>query len=257
MRFALLCLVWCAGVCQAGPHYSNDFWMPQQMYIPPAERDSGPIPSTYRYRFLGYDKDGVVRSAISPLYRMDSGETFIRLDDGKKVDREYQERRFPRDFDSLFAIRIDERTGDTVRLRAAVASRAWVFPKVEGKMSLYTREPGGDEVTHMKFNADTAEKYDLEKFSKILGTDPHARNLLQIRNAGKLSTVLMLIGGAGLALVGFLNSDVEVQDGMGNKSHEFRPGARVPIGLGMVVFSWIPYVAVKGNFMKAVNVFNK
>ncbi len=258
MKALWLCIVLSVGGLHAAPYFQPRY-QPPPMYFPPGERGTEHSASTFR--FLAYPREGGRLAVNSHLYTETSGRTYIRLDEeapgSKKLTEENMDRRFPHDFDSLFAYRIDPQTSDTIRIKADTTSKRWVFPTVRGKISTYSAQPGQDEITYMRLGDDTVQAFQADKFRLFLKTKPRASNLMSMRDGGKALSILMLVGGAGLALAGFLSSDTETTDNLGQTHHEWHGSPMIPIGFGMVVSSWIPYAFVKGNVLKAVKAFNQ
>lgn len=230
---------------------------------------AGPVSHDFRAELF----DGSVIRFRSVIYEDSLKGEYVRLDDETffSSSKKDSEKRFTTDFKSLKAYSLGfpitaapnadvgdaQQKMDTTWYESIVHDSKWLFKKFEGKLSLYTSDPMGNDYTYMKFDDGPMEPFVDTVFRAKIGKNPESIRLLDNRAIGKGASIGLVIVGGLVALLGVVSSDQEVPNPSGGPSkHEFEPSPAIYIGLGMVATSWIPWVIVKDNFAKAVYKYN-
>ena len=178
--------------------------------------------------------------------------------------------RSPADFDSLKGLnltrRIQQASGgmqssmsseyDSAWYSAVTDDEKWFFPKIAGRISLYTNEPGTGTYSRMDLGKGLTE-YQEKEVRKLLSTDNAANKHLRTERNARITGWGMLIGGAGLTVVGFVTSFETKVDENGDSYREPSPGPLFFLGVGTMVASWVPSLIAGGQYEAAIKAYNK
>jgi hypothetical protein len=211
------------------------------------------------YRFDGYLKDGSHLNFKSRILRDLFNDTeYVRLDDSNFMHHAASSIKHVYDFDSLTAYYYDPYDSCTVTYKlVAVKSTRWVFPKVTGKINLYTSEPR-EKFTFMKLDNDEIENYDRSKIRQVLKSNEKSREILRRQTIGYETALGLALSGTALCVLGIMNShNRTISDGMGDSHTEVHFNPLAPVGGAIAISSLIPFFWFKGHFMKSINAFNE
>jgi hypothetical protein len=208
-----------------------------------------------KYYFVGWPAGSLKPVYFrSGLYREGDSATFVRLDDGKLFGKAGDAGvRYPEAFDSLKASRVQpvfiagsEYSFDGTWVTASVAGRRWVFPRVSGAVTLWSKSPGAGVYAFMDTGAGM-EPYREAAVRRKIATRPEAAALLRRERNGRIATWAMAFGGAAVAGVGTATSF---------GSEGFEPNGLVFAGIGVAALSWLPHIMVQRDYEKAVQAYN-
>lgn len=262
-------------------YLGNGFHYPQQV-IDMANRPhmNGMYVSSVkrRYQFIGYLKNtGVKVLFTSCLYEDTLKREFVLINERSKLGSPVQQDTSPKytgDFDSLFTyavnysrpttyneptlnIQAGPEKVDTSWDTAVANDNRWVFKRINGKISIFSDKPFSSSYSYMKIEGDTIKRYSYDSIKLALCKNMDCEKKLMYRDIGIKSSTALLLSGLGLAIVGFTQSSVtEKRDNHGNITRTEYDSPLFFVGVGLLAVSWIPYVLVKNNFVKAVYSFN-
>jgi hypothetical protein len=210
--------------------------------------------SARKYHFVGWPAgSGKPVYFRSGIYAQGDSATFLRLDDGKRFGGKESAIRFPEAFDSLRASRTQpvfiagsEYSFDHTWVTAKRVGRRWVFPRVTGEITLWTKAPGARSYVFMDTGAGM-QRYDEQAVRRKLSSRPESAAWLRQERFGKNAAWAMALGGAGLSGIGVATSF---------GSEGFEPNGLVFAGITLAAFSWMPHLMVQGLYEKALYAYN-
>ncbi len=215
------------------------------------------------YHFDGFLKNGENIKFTSAIYSdsdgyYSGGKAYVRLDDDKffESSKEAAQIKYVGDFDSLFVIILGVHY-DSTRYLAISHKGQWIFQKINGRISLFTSEPGTENYSFMKLPDQDLVVYNDTLLLKTLRANPESKKLLDARTMGITSSILLVISGIVVTFIGISNSEnTESRDANGMISRESSTSPLIGIGIGTMLASWIPYLFVKNNTYEAIEAFN-
>lgn len=205
-----------------------------------------------RYSFEAWPKGAAepIRF-VSAIYLKDSA-SYVHLDEGLFRAGEESGIRYTADFDSLRAARYVPRgtvlPAPMVWYKAAVAGQRWAFPRLTGKVTLYSSQPERSSYVFMDTGAGI-ESYSEAAVRTKISSNPAAKKWLRQEKTGKCVAWTMAAVGGGLAVAGLGATIAEVGGTTSN--------AVALVGIGIAAASWIPHLSVQGKYERAIRAYNE
>ena len=212
-----------------------------------------PPPSKQKYAIHAWPRgsETPVRF-VSGFYRNDTS-VFVRLDDKSLVGADNSKIRFPADFDSLNAAKVPTTwpiptDAEIEWLPASVIDGRWMFPRIAGKVSLYSSEPSRGLYHYMDTGAGL-EPIQPEVLRTKIRSNTAAAKILRDEKIGHVAAWTMAIGGGSLAAIGAVSN-------LTGATTAENANTITLLGLGIAAISWIPHLSVEGNFQEAIRAYN-
>jgi hypothetical protein len=222
------------------------------------------------YGFQGYLKNGGSLRFHSSIYVKPWSDTeFVRLDDANWFHSADSARKFTGDFDSLIAYRqtyavktagpgqmTTMEKDSLIRYRLVVHRSRWLFPLLEGRVSVYSSDPE-EKPKFMKIDGGEITKYRKSDILDRISDNPGSASLLRNRRLGADLFIGLLGTGAACIVIGFLNTRTERKRDSYGSHKELHMSPLVPIGAGIMAVSAIPLYLTRNNLGRAIAIFNK
>jgi hypothetical protein len=218
-----------------GPNYGATYREPKLKYELMAWEKGAPDPIRF--------KSAIYRSQWQRV-------SFVRLD-GDKLFKDAALIRHPGDLDSL---KFETPKGEGWQLATAMG-REWAFPRFTGRAAIYASEPKKGRYLFMDTGTGLVE-YSEKALRRKLKENPRSAIMLRTERIANATNWGMFLGGLVLVGIGFANSE-ETMDEFGDPDGGVKFSPLIPVGLGVAVAGWIPYLIAQPQYSNAIKAYNE
>ncbi|GEM_PF-3757382 len=230
-------------------------YAPPLPYTPPTFNYTGNASPSYQ--FQGYLKDGGELRFRSAIFREHDAASFVRLDDSVFLGRKDSAKRFTADFDSLFGLTyVDDKQG-TVKYKAEVFKRDWIFENIPGKITIYSGGPQSGGLDYMRIGGGEVREFDKKTLEVELYKNDLARGYLVRQKIGYGLNAALVVSGLVEILIGLSEGGKTKKDAFGNEEADASTSPYLTIGIASLIGSWIPYLVVADNFTQSISAYDK